>query len=147
MPTKRLLDWNERLQALVQERTKAPFVWGQHDCSLWAADCILALTGEDLACSYRGKYTSAKSALRLIKASGPFRQPVDIFDFVLGERRHRAMAKLGDIVALEGSDVVPGMGMAMGLCYGAHSLFVGSSAGGDGLVRVDTLEVTHCYWV
>jgi len=42
------------------------FTWGVHDCCLFAADAVLALTGTDIAEEFRGKYTDDASALALI---------------------------------------------------------------------------------
>lgn len=66
---KRLPDWPERLSAQIHACMKAPFVWGQHDCCLFAMDCVKAMTGEDLAAPYRG-YTSQIQAMRMLKENG-----------------------------------------------------------------------------
>lgn len=69
MTLTRLPDWRLRLDALVHERTSVPFVWGVQDCALWAADCVLAITGIDLAADLRG-HRSARQALRTIRKHG-----------------------------------------------------------------------------
>jgi hypothetical protein len=46
------------------------FEWGKHDCALLAADAVLAMTGEDLAADYRGKYASRDEARALLAAHG-----------------------------------------------------------------------------
>ena len=43
-----------------------PFVWGENDCCLFAANGVLAITGVDIAADFRGKYTDLPSALRAI---------------------------------------------------------------------------------
>lgn len=57
----RLQDWPERLAALVEARRTMPFAWGSHDCALFAADAIAAVTGEDPATAFRG-YASEEEA-------------------------------------------------------------------------------------
>lgn len=137
----RLPDWNDRLQALIRERRLTPFDWGTHDCVLWSADCVLAVTGVDLGSGHRGTYSTASGAVRRLRRLG-FASTADLADRHLGERTHRAMARLGDIVALPDGG---GMGPALGVCYGATSLFVGSTAESHGLVVVDTRDAEHCY--
>lgn len=58
----RLPDWPERLAALVEARRHAPFQWGVHDCVLWAADAVLACTGQDPAAEWRGRYSTEAEA-------------------------------------------------------------------------------------
>jgi hypothetical protein len=58
-----------RLDALVHARTSRPFAWGVQDCALWAADCVLAITGTDLAADLRAHRT-ARQALRTIRDHG-----------------------------------------------------------------------------
>ena len=42
---KRLPDWPERLSAYVEACRAMPFVWGEHDCVLFAAGAVEAVTG------------------------------------------------------------------------------------------------------
>ena len=55
--------WRQQLDALIASRMAAPFAWGAHDCCLFAADAVLAQTGEDPAAEFRGTYASAAEAL------------------------------------------------------------------------------------
>lgn len=65
----RLPDWPVRLEALLRERQARPFAWGVHDCALFAADAVQAITGQDLAQGLRG--LSVRAALRRLRAHGP----------------------------------------------------------------------------
>jgi len=59
-------DWHNRLIAVIRAAEKRPFLWGEHDCCLFAADCAEAMTGENFADDWRGTYdneTGAKKAL------------------------------------------------------------------------------------
>jgi len=48
--------------ALVASRVRQPFVWGMHDCVLFAADAVAALTGRDHAAEFRGTYHTEEQA-------------------------------------------------------------------------------------
>ncbi|WP_320746055.1 DUF6950 family protein [Enterobacter roggenkampii] len=61
-------DWHNRLIAVIRAAEKRPFLWGEHDCCLFAADCAEAMTGDNFADGWRGTYdseTGAKKALLL----------------------------------------------------------------------------------
>ena len=47
-----------------------PFVWGERDCCLWAAEWIKQLTGRDVASEWRGCYRSRIGCHRLLKREG-----------------------------------------------------------------------------
>lgn len=70
LPCQRLRDWQQRLAELMMQRRVALFQWGVHDCCLFAADAVLAVTGHDLAADLRGTYTSADEAARLLRRLG-----------------------------------------------------------------------------
>ena len=143
----RLPDWADRLNQLVAARREAPFVWGKHDCSMWAADCVLAVEGRDIGAPFRGKYSTAFGAARALRRYGSVSTPVEVVDRELGERLPMHRALLGCVVAASPDDVrlYGGFGHALGLCYGRTSLFVGSDGARDGLVMVPTLSLEHCY--
>lgn len=63
-PLARTEGWESRLAALVEERRRVPFQWGANDCTLFAADAVLAITGFDTATNHRGWYSDRASALR-----------------------------------------------------------------------------------
>lgn len=62
--------WQADVAGVFLERMAAPFKWSHNDCCLFAADCILAATGDDPAADVRGKYDDALSAARLIDSLG-----------------------------------------------------------------------------
>lgn len=67
---KRYPDWPDRLAAFVHARRRLPFVWGSNDCAIFACDGWLALTGVDLAATFRGRYDTAAGAARALRAHG-----------------------------------------------------------------------------
>lgn len=93
----RVPDWQLRFAALVQERMSAPFVWGRHDCCLWAADVVLALTGLDPAAALRGQYSDELGALRLVRQLGGLPQ---IASAALGEPCKASYATVGDVLLI-----------------------------------------------
>ncbi len=62
----RLTDWRPRLVAYLAGVTARPFAYGTHDCALFAAGAVEAMTGHDLAAHYRGLYGSLKEGLKLL---------------------------------------------------------------------------------
>jgi len=66
----RLRDWPERLAALFAARADQPFAWGLHDCCMFAADAVLAVTGHDPAADLRGSYTTEAGAARKLARYG-----------------------------------------------------------------------------
>ncbi len=66
---KRLEHWDtDLLHQFLLERRKTPFKWGEHDCCLFAADAIQAITGVDIASDFRGRYSDQASAIDAIKS-------------------------------------------------------------------------------
>lgn len=59
--------WELRLDAYLRECWRKPFVWGEHDCVLFACGAIAALTGEDPSAPLRGSYDSAVGAARKVR--------------------------------------------------------------------------------
>ncbi len=66
----RLPDWKPRLIAWLSEVVRAPFRFGQHDCALFAAGAVQAMTGRDPAARFRGRYRTLRGGLRILRAAG-----------------------------------------------------------------------------
>jgi hypothetical protein len=110
-----------------------PFEWGANDCCLFAANGVLAMTGEDYAKPYRG-YKTAKGALSKLKDIG-----VDgVATKALGEPKPPTLAKRGDVVSFESGD-----GLALGLCIGAKIAAVGQ----DGLIMLPMNQALQAWSV
>lgn len=90
----RLPDWPERLAEFFESRRKAAFSWGQNDCCLFAADAVLAVTGEDPA-KGRRTYSTERGAARVIAKAGGMRDLVPYQDKPVG------FAQRGDVVLAE----------------------------------------------
>ncbi len=68
---KRLDGWFEKLEKTIRAAAHKHFQYGDHDCCLFAADCIEAMTGVDVAADFRDAYRSRfGAARRLVVYSG-----------------------------------------------------------------------------
>ncbi len=93
----RLPDWPERFNQLWKDRRNTPFKWGVHDCCLWASDAVLAITGQDFAAQYRGTYSTAAGAARVLRRDGGV---AAIASTALGAPVDPGKATTGDVVLL-----------------------------------------------
>lgn len=117
IPLARLPDWAPRLQQTIEAASGRLFSWGEHDCCLFAADCIQAMTGADLMAEFRGQYDSAESAYRLIGRRGL----ASHLSQRLGDALPALFAHRGDLMTATGEDGRP----AVGICVGEKALFLG----------------------
>lgn len=77
------------LTEYLQRTIRDPFVWGECDCALWAAGAVEYISGFDPAAHLRGRYSTAREMLTILKnADGLFHLVGDnMGGFVSGERR------------------------------------------------------------
>lgn len=108
-------DWVEQLHAALDEAAVRPFEWGVHDCCLFVADVVLAMTGEDLGAPFRGRYASARGAARALRAFGQG-TIIRTMNAALGAPIAPALAQRGDVVLAGG---------IAGICIGRTAVFVG----------------------
>jgi len=92
----RLPDWAMRLDDLIRRRRARPFEWGRHDCAIFAADAVLAMTDRDLAAGLRG--LGVRQALRHVRAVGGM---CHLVPDGLPPLTHTALAIEGDIALIE----------------------------------------------
>lgn len=62
-------DWGPRLTMYLRDASREPFGYGSSDCALFAAGAVQAITGQDLAADFRGKYATYHDGLRLTGAA------------------------------------------------------------------------------
>lgn len=98
----RLPDWKTRLIGYVSDAARRPFQLGVHDCALFSAGAVLAMTGIDYAADWRGRYTTLTGGLRVLRKAG-YADHIDLaarhFDEV-----HPAFADLGDLAVVPTPD-------------------------------------------
>jgi hypothetical protein len=69
-PIARLPDWRPRLTAWLHTVRHMPFEEGRHDCALFAAGAVAAMTGVDFAAPFRGRYTTTRGGMRVLRRAG-----------------------------------------------------------------------------
>ena len=84
--------------AILDDYKQRPFVWGDSDCSLFVADCLLALKSVDYAAPFRGKYDNQKTAYKALKKYGG----IDGYLNGLFEAIPPNLARRGDIIKVGG---------------------------------------------
>ena len=68
--TQKTEGWQERLAAYLSGCAQRPFAYGEHDCALFSAGAVRAMTGLDLAEGWRGRYSTLRGGLRVLRAQG-----------------------------------------------------------------------------
>ena len=69
-PLVRRSDWHQRLTDYIMAAMQAPYQPGVHDCALFAAGAVDAMTGTDLAAPYRGRYATLRGGVRVLRRCG-----------------------------------------------------------------------------
>lgn len=98
-------DWAERLSRFLDRAATRQFHYGLHDCCLFAADAVLAMTGHDLAQAFRGQYRSRSQALAVSRDfAGEPRVSALLTKALDGlEAVHPKLAQRGDLVMIQRS--------------------------------------------
>lgn len=131
-------DWEDRLSTYLDRVSQEPFAWGSHDCALFAASAVKAMSGVDPAAAFRGQYDTREGsalALREIGAGTLLKTVTSWF----GGHKHVSQAKRGDIVMRDRT--------TLGICVGLYSYFVGEEHGQNGLVAIPTAECARAFTV
>lgn len=107
----RLSDWRQRLVGYLHQARATPFAYGRHDCTLFAADAVQAMTGEDLAAPFRGRYTTLTGGLRVLRKAG-FADNTAMVASLFAECAP-IMAQPGDLAAIK-TDAGDALGVVQG---------------------------------
>lgn len=136
---KRLDGWQRRFVAVTDEIRRKPFAWGSHDCGpAFAGRIVEALTGDDIAAPFRGKYDDAAGALRTLRETG-FTDLADLVASLLPEI-HPSRARKGDLAAFK--DDSP-FGASLGIVNGERVLVLRP----EGIGTMDLLAAHRAYRV
>lgn len=123
---KRRGDWHSRFNTFIDSVKRQPFDWATNNCGEhFVAGAVMAMTGEDIAGPWRGRYASAVGIVRIMKNDG-FASLGDMVASVLPEI-HPSRAKLGDVAALP--DDGP-LGHTLGIVNGEIVLVMGEKSMG-----------------
>jgi len=128
-------DWPERLMAEIARHEGERFAWGRFDCALFACNVVNAMTGEDPAKEFRGRYRSERGARRALRVHGKgtlYATACHAF----GRPIPPALAQRGDVVYLDRRHGGP----ALGICTGGMAAFAG-----DGVVYRPMSDI-RCAW-
>lgn len=100
----RLPDWPALLARHILDATDRVFEWGRHDCSVFAADGILAITGRDPIARARGRYADEKRASVILREIGGLGVPEAAETLMIefgAPLVHPAFAQRGDLVLIK----------------------------------------------
>lgn len=128
-------DWPARLQEYVEQVRSRPFDPVSHNCALFAAGAIAAITGRDPVSELDITLTSEADVEAVLKAHGGVRGLAVEY---LGDIQPRLRARRGDVVIKPGEQ-----GETLGICMGDHALFLGP----DGLQARQLSECEGCWRV
>lgn len=136
---KRVYNWYERLSDYLADVHRMPFEYGVHDCILFPAGAVTAVTDVDLAKPFRGKYHDLRSGIKLLHDAGYMNQ------FAYIEENFSeipvAMAQPGDIGLVNVSD--DGQ-MLSGCVFGGEMIYV---LGENGMAALDRMKAVKAYKV
>jgi hypothetical protein len=133
----RLPDWEARLTDYLEPLRERPHVYGRHDCALFAAGAVQAMTGVDPIPELRGRYSTARGSIYALRKYGAG-SLADTLTAKFGEPVHPAHAKRGDLVMDE---------KAVGVAMGDYAIFVARDGERVGLMQVLREEWTNAWRV
>jgi hypothetical protein len=134
----RLPDWRSRLHAYIDKVRSIPYAPGTYDCGLFPAGAVQAMTGEDFAEPYRGKYKTIPEGIRILLKKG-FKNHEALAAAHFTEI-HPSLAAMGDLVVYETDD---DLGYAMGVVINERAFVLKE----DALGTLETLAAKRAYRV
>jgi len=121
----RYSDWPTRLQAELDAAETRRFEYGYHDCCVFAARCIQAMTGVNLAFRWQGCYHALEDVDHVLKDCGGLIGLVEMIAAEVGmEEVPPAFAQRGDLAL-----IVTESGPALAICVGAELIAARAPAG------------------
>lgn len=133
---RRLNSWHINLMQYLGQAARRPFAPGVHDCALFAAGAVEAMTGVDIAAEFRGRYHTVKGGQRRLRRAGYADQVAMAAAHF--EEIPVAFASPGDIAVLQTPE-----GLALGIVQGAAVYAVAS----NGLGAHDLLKAIRAFKV
>ena len=135
----RLRDWQLRYEAFILSRFATPFAWGTNDCCTFAADCVRALTGVDVAPPALRLHRTQAQAAAALAAHGGIKR---IACAALGESLPINAANVGDVVLVKMRDASGAVQKALAIyCNGR----IAHAPSALGLVPV-SMDDAICCW-
>lgn len=120
--------WERRLAEAIEAARDRRFRWGRHDCATFAFDLRRDIAGgHDVAALWRGRYSTARGAARVMRRLG--------WSSLEAAGRDLLGAPLASVhLAQRGDLVLANTGLGFGVCLGARAAGIASS----GLILVPT---------
>ncbi|MDZ4094525.1 MAG: hypothetical protein U1D35_06395 [Paracoccaceae bacterium] len=134
--TPRRADWQPRLIEYLARIARQPLKYGTHDCALFAAGAVEAMTGADPAARWRGRYSTVRGGLRHLRAAG-YLDHITLCASLFTEAPV-ARARAGDLAVLPGPD-----GPALGVVQGEFVYVLRA----EGLAWVELLAAERVFQV
>ncbi len=138
---RRVKNWDIKLWAFLEKAERKSFRWGQHDCAIFACNCIKKITGLDVAKPWRGKYKTLRGAAGVLLriAGGGL---VLVAEKIAAENNFEevpvSFARRGDVVLRAGK-------LGPALCVvGSDGVFA-VGPGPDGLERVPVANCSRAW--
>jgi hypothetical protein len=128
--------WQARLRQYLGECERRQFQAGQLDCALFTSGAVKAMTGEDFARGWRGKYRSLAQGKKMLADAG-LGDHIALAASLLDEV-HPAFAQAGDVAV-----VADGGALALGIVQGEHVYVMGV----DGFGLVSRLQMVRAFRV
>jgi hypothetical protein len=112
----RIVGWLEELDRTFSYARGRRFEWGRHDCCLFAARCVRAISGENKRILFP-PYRKRAEAQLILEQLGGMRA---LITRALGEPKPTSFATIGDVVLIE-----MGNGEQPAVCMGLYSFAPG----------------------
>lgn len=129
-------DWEDRLKTYLDRVSEDRFAWGEHDCAMFAAGAVRAMTGVDFGADLRGTYSTATSAKERLREIGDG----TLLKYMrrnFGEALPVSLAKRGDLVMRDRTTI--------GVCVGTYTWFVGEEGSRIGLLAEPTSLCAYAF--
>jgi hypothetical protein len=104
-------DWVSRLWLEVEASKARELVWGEHDCCLFAARCVDAMTGSEYVRELQAEYQDKTTGLRFIARHGSLQAAIES---ILGEPVQWWKVKRGDVCLVPSADGLGSLGVCLG---------------------------------
>ena len=137
-PIVRLPDWRDRLQRYLDAQRGRRFAYGWADCALFAAGAVRAMTGQDVARPWRGRYATLRDGVRLL-GGDDIHGLESLATRVLGPSVDPAAARVGDIVSIPAGDR---RSISLAVCTGDHVVAIARPVG----LAVRPLKIGRACW-
>lgn len=132
--------WQTRLLTTIEELKEVPFVWGENDCCIFAAKCIDAQYGTEIAKEVVGQYSTELSCKRYMIKRAKTTQLASVLDTFLPVRLTPKYAQRGDVVLFEGA-----LGPTAGVLWAGYVWAMGPD--GVETIPVQTITITDVWRV